>query len=113
MKSAGTSLKISFSPIGHRISTSAILGSAARPNCNRAALPKVVDGRAVHRNDVELAIVIAIDQADSSAHRLNNVLYVRRGHMPDRQADVMRNFFEVWQLCPEVCRRNDDQKNDG
>ena len=40
-----------------------------------AALAKTIDGRAIHRNDVELAVVVAVDQSGAAAHGFDDVFF--------------------------------------
>ena len=62
-----------------------------------AALAVAVDGRPVHRNDVELAVVVAVDQTRAAAHGFDDVLLFRRGNMGDGQARFFRYIFEIRQ----------------
>ena len=59
-----------------------------------AALAIAVDGGTVHRDDVELAVVIAIDQAGAAAHGFDNVFLFRSGNVGDRQAGFFGHIFE-------------------
>ena len=43
-----------------------------------AALAIALDGGTVHGDDVELAVVVAVDQTDAAAHGFHDVLFVRR-----------------------------------
>ena len=60
-----------------------------------AALAKAVDGGTVHRDDVELAIVIAIDQTGAAAHGLDDVFLFRSGNVGNGQAGFFGHIFEL------------------
>ena len=66
-----------------------------------AAMAEVVDSGAVCDDNVELAIVVAVDQADAPAYRFDDVLLVRGGNMRNREATFTRDIFKLRQLCPE------------
>ena len=78
-----------------------------------AALAKVFDGRPVCHNDVELAIVVAIDQPHPAAHRFDNVLFIRSRNVRNSEADFAGNVLELWQLCPEIAGKENKQEQDG
>jgi hypothetical protein len=60
-----------------------------------SALTKVFDGRAFHDNNVELAVVVAVDQPKASAHGFDNVLLVARRDMGNIEADLFGDIFET------------------
>ena len=49
-----------------------------------AAIAVALHGRAVDGDDVEFAVVIAVDKADASAHRLDDVFFVGRRNVRHR-----------------------------
>ncbi len=59
-----------------------------------ATLAVAINRRAIHRDDVELAIVIAIDQASAAAHGLDNVFLFRSRNMGDGQTGFPGDIFE-------------------
>ena len=63
-----------------------------------AALAIAVNGGPVHRDDVELAIVIAVDQAGAAAHGFDNVFLFRSRNVGDRQTGLFRQIFEMGDL---------------
>ncbi len=62
-----------------------------------AALAVAVDGGPVHRDDVELAVVVAVDQTRAAAHGFDDVLLFRSGNVGDGQAGFFRYIFEIRQ----------------
>ena len=40
-----------------------------------AALAEAIYGRAIHRDDVELAVVVAVDQPGAAAHGFDDVFF--------------------------------------
>jgi hypothetical protein len=77
-----------------------------------AALSKMIDGRTVRHDDVELAIVIAIDQAHPAAHGFNDVLLVRSRNVRNGEANFARDIFELRELRPEVGNKDEKQERD-
>jgi hypothetical protein len=63
-----------------------------------AALAEMFDGRAVHDNNVELAIILAIDQPHSAAHGLADVLLVGSGNMRSGDSGLARDFSKMKRL---------------
>ncbi len=61
-----------------------------------AALAIAIDGRSVHRDDVELAVVVAVDQAGAAAHGFDDVFLFRSGDMGDGQARFLGHILECW-----------------
>jgi hypothetical protein len=59
-----------------------------------AALAVALHGGAVHGDDVELAVVVAIDQADASAHGFDDVLFVGGRNVRDGKAGFLRDIFK-------------------
>ena len=53
------------------------------------------NGRTVDGNDVELAVVIAIDEADASAHGFDNVFFIGRRYMWDYEASFLSYVFKL------------------
>ena len=62
-----------------------------------AALLVAVDGRSVHRDDVEFAVIVAIDQAGAAAHRFDDVTFLWRRNVRDGQTDLFGDVFEFGQ----------------
>ncbi len=58
-------------------------------------LAVALDARAIHRDDVQLAIVVAVDQAHPSAYRFNNVLCGWRRNVGDGQSRLITDVFEL------------------
>src|SRR5580692_1286661 len=61
-----------------------------------AALAIALYSRTANSNNVELAVVIAIDQASASAHRFENVLLVRRRNVRNGESSLLRDVFKLW-----------------
>ena len=59
-----------------------------------ATLAVAIDSRAVHGHDIEFAVVVAIKQANSSAHGFDHVTLVRRGLMSDGQAAFLADVLK-------------------
>ena len=53
-----------------------------------ASLLVAIDGGAVHHHYVEFAIVVAVEEADASAHRFDDVVFFARGDMRGGQAGL-------------------------
>ena len=60
-----------------------------------AALAVAIDRRAVHRDDVELAIVVAVDETDATAHGFDDVFLFRSGNVGNGQAGFFGHIFEL------------------
>src|SRR5271154_447728 len=53
--------------------------------------------RSVHGDDVEFAIVVAVDQTYAAAHGFDDVFLIGRGNMRDRQPCLLRDIFKLWE----------------
>jgi len=51
----------------------------------------------VDRDDVELAVVVAIDQPDAAAHRFDDVFFIGRRNVRNCEASFLREVFELRQ----------------
>ena len=60
-----------------------------------AALAVALHGGTVDGDDVEFAVVVAIDQAHAAAHGFDDVLLVGRRNVRDRKAGLLRDVFEL------------------
>ena len=54
--------------------------------------------RSVDGDDVELAVVVAVDQADATAHRFHNVFLVGRRNVRNGEAGLLRDVFKLRHL---------------
>ena len=54
---------------------------------------------AVDGDDVELAVVVAVDQPHAAAHRLDDVLFIGRRNVRDSKTCFLRDVFELWEGC--------------
>ena len=61
-----------------------------------AAFSVTIYSRTIHRDDVELAIVIAIDEAHSAAGRFDNVMLLRFGNVRNRETGLPGDIFKAW-----------------
>ena len=59
-----------------------------------AALAKAIHGRPIHGDDVELAVVVAIDESNPTTHRLDNGLFPRSGEMRNIQSGRRRDILK-------------------
>jgi hypothetical protein len=73
----------------------------------------VFDGRAVRDDDVELAIVVAINQPHAATHGFDDVLLIRSRNVGNGKACFARDLFELWQLRPEIAGKENKQDEDG
>src|SRR6185295_8451051 len=93
---------------------------------HEVAAPAIaVNGGPVYRDDVELAIVIAVDQAGAAAHGFDNVFLFRSGNVGDRQAGFLGHIFKAghrvlrWRRLRSGClggcaqRKQQAQREDG
>ena len=67
-----------------------------------AALLVALDGRTVDGDDVEFAVVVAIDQADAAAHGFDNVFFVGRRNVRDGEASLLGDVFKLWTSAERV-----------
>jgi hypothetical protein len=59
-----------------------------------AALVVAIDGRTIDNEGRERAAVIAVDEADATAHRFDDVLFLGRGNVRNSEARACRYFLE-------------------
>ena len=59
-----------------------------------AALAVAIDGGTVHRDDVEFAVVIAVDQTGAAAHGFDDVFLFRSGNVGNGQAGFFGHVFK-------------------
>jgi len=69
-------------------------GLAVERDHRVAALSVAIDGRAIDDQYREGAAIIAINKADATAHRFDDVLLVGRGDVGDGEAGTRRYFFK-------------------
>ena len=62
-----------------------------------ALFPVAIHVRAVDGDDVEFAVVVAIDQTDSSAHRLDDVALIRGRDVGDSEAGLRADVLKARQ----------------
>ena len=60
-------------------------------------LAVTVDVRTVDHDDVQFAVVVAVDQANAAAHRLDDVALIGRRDVRDRQTGLLGDVFEMGQ----------------
>jgi hypothetical protein len=72
------------------------------------ALPEVLNSRAIHCDDVEFAIVIAINQANPAAHGFDNVLLVGSGNVGHGKAGFTGDIFKTGSLGPGGRRKTEN-----
>src|SRR4029077_2251636 len=77
------------------------------PECDEkiAALLVAIDGRAVHHYDIELAVIVAVEQADAAAHGFDHIVFFTRGDVGGGQASLGRNLAKDWNGSSEFGRR--------
>src|ERR1700683_1030378 len=61
-----------------------------------AAVSVSFDRRAIDSDDVELAVVVAVDESYAAAHGFNDVLLVGRRNVCHRQSGFLGDVFELW-----------------
>ena len=61
-----------------------------------ASVQEVIDRRIIHRDNVELAVTITIEQPDPASHGLQQISHLRRriGNFGD--ADLRRNIVKMY-----------------
>jgi len=69
------------------------------------ALPIAIYCRSVHGDNVELAVIVAVDQSDSSAHRFDDVLLVGRRDVRDGETGLLRDVFKFRDRGWRILRR--------
>src|SRR5579872_5655919 len=63
---------------------------------HRVAAPLVaIDCRTIHRDDVELSVVVAINQPSASAHGFNDIALIHRRNMRNGKTYLLGHIFEV------------------
>ncbi len=57
-----------------------------------AALLIAIDGGAIHHHDIELAVIVAVEEADSAAHGFDDVIFFARGDVGSGQTGMGGDF---------------------
>ncbi len=60
-----------------------------------AAVAVALDCRAIDRDDVQFAVIVAINQAHPATHGFDNIFLVRRRDMWDGEASFLSDVLEL------------------
>lgn len=59
-----------------------------------ATLPVTIDGRSIYGDDIQLAVVVAVDKANSAAGGFNDVKFIRRSDVGNCETGLLADVLK-------------------